>query len=753
MKAPKLFITLLACTISGFVSAQTVVRVDPVQNLGANTEHEGIEDTSLNTDVITWNSPHDPSEEPDTQASISKSAFQAELSEAFALGAGGVVDFEASNVSVVSGDGWEEDRILDASEIQIAMGFGDVLMTPGPNRYVEGSCGDGYQGKECFGQTSFLSPSPKVQDGRWTIAPGNNAPSGSYTLGGTTSYDFLFSPADKITMASISYRTYVNFQSHRDTKPYPNKPNVRVRMTWSNGSNTMQNMTTGFTYDSLGIAGNNTFFALEQPADGYYLESIELWSIGNNARVWAAIDDIGLITANVPPSITSEPGDVNTLAGGEVSLRVEAAGPEPLSYQWYKDGEAISGANSRTLSLISVDVSDSGLYYVVVTNNSGEATSRTATVTVTPTAFAPSFAEDPADTTVTEGTELVLSAVVSGTDPISLQWRKDGVDIEGATSATLDLMDTVPADSGSYDVVITNFAGSVTSPTAIVTVDELILPPTITSSPQSTTLIAGEPLSLTVEATGTETLNYQWRVDGVDIIGAFLPILSLNSAQVSNSGVYDVVVTNEAGSATSDPATVTVYTAPEIDVTEISNPGYKEHMTISMTADPAMPWTVEVDVEWIEVLSDTEGTGDGSIQIVLLANKTGSERTGTITLAGIEIPVTQAALAEPEGFDATVGGWLVAEGMMSSPWFGIYSMVTEDGWIEHDDHGWLYVEYAMNAGNMYFYSQPLEAWLWTNQVWFPIFWDFSRNGYITFLVIEDVGILVFDYSTQTWSVL
>ena len=63
--------------------------------------------------------------------------------------------------------------------------------------------------------------------------------------------------------------------------------------------------------------------------------------------------------------------------------------------------------------------------------------------------------------------------VASGTAPLSYQWRRGGVDIAGATSASYVLNPTAVSDNGaSFDVVVTNSAGSVTSSAATLTVFE-----------------------------------------------------------------------------------------------------------------------------------------------------------------------------------------------------------------------------------------------------------------------------------------
>src|SRR4030095_17090027 len=98
------------------------------------------------------------------------------------------------------------------------------------------------------------------------------------------------------------------------------------------------------------------------------------------------------------------------------------------------------------------------------------------------------------------------------------QWKKDGVDITGATNPSYTTPPTTLADDGShFAVTVTNSAGSVTSNNATLTV---VTPPSITTQPVDQTVIVGQMATFTVTATGTQPLSYQWTKDGVNITGA-----------------------------------------------------------------------------------------------------------------------------------------------------------------------------------------------------------------------------------------
>jgi hypothetical protein len=110
-------------------------------------------------------------------------------------------------------------------------------------------------------------------------------------------------------------------------------------------------------------------------------------------------------------------------------------------------------------------------------NSAAQTTTTTSTTTTTtttsaPTSTAPAIATQPANQTVTVGQTATFSVVASGTAPLSYQWQKGGANISGATSASYTTPATTSGDNGSsFDVVVSNSAGTVTSSSATLTVN------------------------------------------------------------------------------------------------------------------------------------------------------------------------------------------------------------------------------------------------------------------------------------------
>ena len=184
---------------------------------------------------------------------------------------------------------------------------------------------------------------------------------------------------------------------------------------------------------------------------------------------------------------------------------------------------------------------------------------QTPTPTPTPSAMprAPRITTQPANKTVNLGQTATFSVVATGTAPLQYQWRKNGVNISGATNSSYTTPPTVAADNGSlFSVVVSNSGGSVTSNNATLTVR---IPPTITTQPANKTVRVGQTAKFSVTATGTTPLQYQWMKNGVNITGATKASYTTPPTTAADNGsLFAVIVSNAAGSVTSNNAILTV---------------------------------------------------------------------------------------------------------------------------------------------------------------------------------------------------
>jgi hypothetical protein len=173
---------------------------------------------------------------------------------------------------------------------------------------------------------------------------------------------------------------------------------------------------------------------------------------------------------------------------------------------------------------------------------------------------------EPTDRGVTAGESTTFSAEVLGSGPLEYQWLKDGAALAGATNATLILDPVLPGDAGRYALRVSNSGtpAGVTSREAVLTV--LGVPAAISRQPASVTATEGTAAEFSIEASGSAPLSYQWFRDGVAIPDATNSTYAIESAALTDAGMYRVSVSNPVTTPAieSDAAQLTVLedTAP-----------------------------------------------------------------------------------------------------------------------------------------------------------------------------------------------
>lgn len=152
------------------------------------------------------------------------------------------------------------------------------------------------------------------------------------------------------------------------------------------------------------------------------------------------------------------------------TFTVAATGAPPLRYLWGFNGSLIRGATNATLVISNVTQANVGTNYVaVVYNGQGYDVSDRATLRIAQPSI-PIITQHPQSQTVARGATVSLSVSYTGTGPFYFQWRRNGVNIAGATNEALSLTNIQPADAGDYTVVIHTDAGAALSDAAAVRV-------------------------------------------------------------------------------------------------------------------------------------------------------------------------------------------------------------------------------------------------------------------------------------------
>lgn len=181
-----------------------------------------------------------------------------------------------------------------------------------------------------------------------------------------------------------------------------------------------------------------------------------------------------------------------------------------------------------------------------------------------PTSNSPAITAQPTSVTNFPGSAFAFTVTATGASPLNYLWYFNGqplnpaANIASVTNSTLTISPSYPTNVGTYDVVITNGYGSVTSSPVTFS----YLAPVISSQPVSVTNYPGFSVSFSVASSGAS--GYLWYFNGqplnpaANIASVTNSTLTISPAYPANAGSYYVVITNAGGSVTSSVVALTV---------------------------------------------------------------------------------------------------------------------------------------------------------------------------------------------------
>ncbi|XP_027037672.1 peroxidasin homolog [Pocillopora damicornis] len=161
-----------------------------------------------------------------------------------------------------------------------------------------------------------------------------------------------------------------------------------------------------------------------------------------------------------------------------MTLFCNATGNPPPTLSWTKDGSPLNdtqgitfSGDNKTLSIASINRSESGNYRCVASTGLGNDLSNPAKVDIQ---FAPEIVENPKDVTIVEGEDVVFSCTVDGNPSPRVTWTKNEEKLNTTTNLqltasslnnkhSLTIRDVHRSDSGQYRCVIINSVGNITS--------------------------------------------------------------------------------------------------------------------------------------------------------------------------------------------------------------------------------------------------------------------------------------------------
>ena len=159
---------------------------------------------------------------------------------------------------------------------------------------------------------------------------------------------------------------------------------------------------------------------------------------------------------------------------------------------------------------------------------------------------APRVEVQPSSRTNLVDTIVTFQVSASGLPPLAYQWRLNGIRIAGANSRELPLTFLQLEQTGAYDVLVSNPAGTTISPPATLFVQSA---PIIVLAPQSQTIASNATTTLFVVARASAPVTYQWRFNGNTIPSATGTSYTVTNAGLQQMGEYSVLVSNPLGNA------------------------------------------------------------------------------------------------------------------------------------------------------------------------------------------------------------
>ncbi|HEX9047054.1 MAG TPA: immunoglobulin domain-containing protein [Verrucomicrobiae bacterium] len=183
------------------------------------------------------------------------------------------------------------------------------------------------------------------------------------------------------------------------------------------------------------------------------------------------VDTNGIITVLVGTGAADFSGDggdpLQATLNGPVGLALDPFGDLFISDYFNQRVREVLSSQGPTLTIFGAGLANAGNYQVVITGSSGSVTSSIARLTVV---SPPVIATQPVSRTALVGATATFTVTATGTMPLKYQWNVNGVNISGATNATLVLPRVQRGNAGSYRVTVSNPYGSTNSTVATLTV-------------------------------------------------------------------------------------------------------------------------------------------------------------------------------------------------------------------------------------------------------------------------------------------
>ncbi len=379
-----------------------------------------------------------------------------------------------ASLSVLSQSAGNSPPVISAQPTNQLIVAGALISTTGTNEVVTPSTNVSFavtaSGSAALGYQWLFNGAPLAGAGLSTLTLTNVQLSqvGNYevvvsdTAGSVTSSVATLTLLVPLTITSwpsnqtVVSGTTVNFQVNAQGAPPPN-------FQWF--------------YDGAPITGatNNTLTLTNaQPGEaGSYSVTVE--NLAGSASGVASLTVVNPPPGTTLPFIETQPTNQVVVTGTtigitgtnevltpttNVSFQIVATADSPLTYQWFFNGTNLAGATASDLTLTNVFLDQVGNYQVVVSDTAGSVTSSVASLTVL---LPLTVLTPPLNQTVAAGSSVNFQITLAGGPTPVYQWYFDTGALLQQTNSFLNLTNVQANDAGSYTVVATNFAGSVSA--------------------------------------------------------------------------------------------------------------------------------------------------------------------------------------------------------------------------------------------------------------------------------------------------
>jgi alpha-tubulin suppressor-like RCC1 family protein len=213
-----------------------------------------------------------------------------------------------------------------------------------------------------------------------------------------------------------------------------------------------------------------TVYLVEGPQNVQWTYNKDSSSAAGQDAAW--LDDVRYLPGPTAAAISVQPNSFAVPAGTSVGLSVAAYGTPPLQYQWHFNGASLPGATNSSLTLPNLQTNNQGIYTAAITNAYGFALSSNATVNVTPSG--PSILAQPTNQVVIQGSNVTLSVTAKGSSPLDYRWLFNSNTMAGIVNSSFILTNVQPANTGKYQVIVTNRYGAATSSICTLALPDLV---------------------------------------------------------------------------------------------------------------------------------------------------------------------------------------------------------------------------------------------------------------------------------------